>query len=109
MLLTIVCYFCIEIVWSEEVIDDLFRTKIKFLLEAAYHLDLGFHILRKVEIGERKARSEWIPKLAQLLISNEDELITAWPADRDQELAQDEKVAKETIKIVATKMGMKIK
>lgn len=97
--------------------NNLFGTKIRSLREAqglmqrhvAYHLDIDSPMLSNVEGGERKARREWIPKLAQLFKANEDELLTAWLADRIQELVQDEKVAKDTIKTVATKMGMKIR
>jgi HTH-type transcriptional regulator, competence development regulator len=97
--------------------ENLFGTKIRSLREAqgliqrhvAYHLDIDSPMLSNVERGERKARREWIPKLAQLLKANEDELLTAWLADRIQELVQDEKVAKDTIKTVAAKMGMKVK
>jgi len=97
--------------------ENLFGTKIRSLREAsgilqrqvAYHLDIDSPMLSNVERGERKARREWIPKLAQLLKANEDELLTAWLADRIQELVQDEKVAKDSIKAVATKMGMKVK
>lgn len=97
--------------------NNLFGTKIRSLREAqglmqrhvAYHLDIDSPMLSNVERGERKARREWIPKLAQLLKANEDELLTAWLADRIQELVKDEKVAKDTIKTVANKMGMKVK
>jgi transcriptional regulator with XRE-family HTH domain len=97
--------------------ENLFGTKIRSLREAsgilqrqvAYHLDIDSPMLSNVERGERKARREWIPKLAQLLKANEDELLTAWLADRIQELVQDEKVAKDSIKAVAIKMGMKVK
>ncbi len=97
--------------------ENLFGTKIRSLREAqglmqrhvAYHLDIDSPMLSNVERGERKARREWIPKLAQLLKTNEDELLIAWLPDRIQELVQDEKVAKDTIKTVATKMGMKVK
>jgi hypothetical protein len=75
----------------------------------AYHLDIDSPMLSNNERGERKARREWIPKLAQFLKANEDELLTAWLADRIQELVQDEKVAIDTIRTVATKMGMKVK
>jgi transcriptional regulator with XRE-family HTH domain len=93
--------------------ENLFGTKIRSLREAsgilqrqvAYHLDIDSPMLSNVERGERKARREWIPKLAQLLKTNEDELLTAWLADRIQELVQDEKVAKDSIKAVAIKMG----
>jgi len=95
---------------------NLFGTKIRSLREAqglmqrhvAYHLDIDSPMLSNIERAERKARREWIPKLAQLLKINEDELLTAWLADRIQEIVQDEKVAKDTIKTVATKMGMKV-
>ena len=94
--------------------NNLFGTKIRSLREdqglmqrhVAYHLDIDSPMLSNVQRGERKARREWIPKLAQLLKANEDELLTAWLADRIQELVQDEKVAKDTIKTVATKMGI---
>ena len=97
--------------------ENLFGTKIRSLREAsgilqrqvAYHLDIDSPMLSNVERGERKARREWIPKLAQLLKTNEDELLTGWLADRIQELVQDEKVAKDSIKAVALKMGMKVK
>jgi hypothetical protein len=46
---------------------------------------------------------------ACIVKANEDELLTAWLADRIQELVQDEKVAKDSIKAVAIKMGMKVK
>ena len=44
-----------------------------------------------------------------MCVANEDEPLSAWLADCIQELVQDEKVAKDTIKTVATKMGMKVK
>ena len=43
-------------------------------------------MLSNIERYERKARREWIPKLAQQLKANEDELLTTWFADRIQEL-----------------------
>ena len=66
-------------------------------------------MLSNIERGWRKARRKWIPKLAQLLKANEDELLTAWFADRIQELVQDEKVTKDTIKTVASQMEIKVK
>lgn len=62
-----------------------------------------------MERGERKGRREWIPKLAQQLKANEDELLTAWLADRIQEFVQDEKVTKDNIKKVASQMEIKVK
>jgi hypothetical protein len=56
--------------------------------------------LSNIESDERK---ELISKLVQLLKTNKYELLIALLADRFQELVQDEKVAKDTIKTVATK------
>lgn len=97
--------------------ENLIGTKSRSIREAsgilqrhlAYLLDTDSPMLSNVERGERRARREWIPKLAQLLKANEDELLTAWFAGRIQELVQDEKVAKDSIKAVAIKMGMKVK
>ena len=66
-------------------------------------------MLSNIERDERKARREWIPKLAQQLKANEDELLAAWFADRIQELVQYEKVTKATIKTVASQMEIKVK
>ena len=66
-------------------------------------------MLSNIERYERKARREWIPKLAQQLKANEDELLIAWLADRIQELVQDEKVTKATIKTVASHIEIKVK
>lgn len=77
--------------------------------QVAYHLDIDSPMLSNIERGDRRAKREWITKLAKLLEVSEDELLTYWLADRIQELVQDERVAKDTIKTVATKMGMKVK
>ena len=66
-------------------------------------------MLSNIERYERKARREWIPKLAQQLKANEDELLIAWLADRIQELVQDEKVTKATIKTVASHIEITVK
>ncbi|MFN6072883.1 MAG: hypothetical protein ACK489_11470 [Bacteroidota bacterium] len=66
-------------------------------------------MLSNIERDERKARREWIPKLAQQLKANEDELLAAWFADRIQELVQYEKVTKATIKTVASQMEITVK
>jgi len=47
--------------------------------------------------------------LAQLLKANKDELLAYLLTDCILEIVQDEKVAKETIKIMAIKMRIKVK
>jgi transcriptional regulator with XRE-family HTH domain len=95
--------------------EYLFGKKIRALREAqgllqrqvAYHLDIDSPMLSNIERGDRRARREWIPKLAQLLNVSEEELLTFWLADKVFDVVNDEKVAKETIKTVAKTIGLK--
>ena len=95
--------------------EYLFGKKIRALREAqgllqrqvAYHLDIDSPMLSNIERGDRRARREWIPKLAKLLNVSEEELLTFWLADKVFDVVNDEKVAKETIKTVAKTIGLK--
>jgi transcriptional regulator with XRE-family HTH domain len=95
--------------------EHLFGKKIRALREAqgllqrqvAYHLDIDSPMLSNIERGDRRAKREWIPKLAKLLQVNEEELLTYWLADRVFDVVDNEKVAKETIKTVAKSIGLK--
>ena len=95
--------------------EYLFGKKIRALREAqgllqrqvAYHLDIDSPMLSNIERGDRRARREWIPKLAQLLNVSEEELLTFWLADKVFDVVNDEKLAKETIKTVAKTIGLK--
>ena len=97
--------------------EYLFGKKIRALRDAqgllqrqvAYHLDIDSPMLSNIERGDRRAKREWIPKLAKLLQVSEEELLTYWLADRVFDVVDNEKVSKDTIKTVATKMGMKVK
>lgn len=64
-------------------------------------------MLSNFERGDRRAKREWIPKLAKLLQVSEDELLAYWLADRVFDVVDNEKVAKETIKTVAKRIGLK--
>lgn len=44
--------------------------------QVAYHLDIDSPMLSNIERGDRRARREWIPKLAKLLNVSEEELLT---------------------------------
>ncbi len=76
--------------------------------QVAYHLDIDSPMLSNIERGDRQAKREWIPKLAKLIQVSEKELLTYWLADRVFDVVDNEKVSKDTIKMVATKMGMKV-
>ena len=75
--------------------------------QVAYHLDIDSPMLSNIERGDRRAKREWIPKLAKLLQVSEEELLTYWLADRVFDVVDNEKVAKETIKTVAKSIGLK--
>ncbi len=95
--------------------EYLFGKKIRALREAqgllqrqvAYHLDIDSPMLSNIERGDRRARREWIPKLAKIFNVREEELLTFWLADKVFDVVNDEKVAKETIKTVAKTIGLK--
>ena len=95
--------------------EYLFGKKIRALREAqgllqrqvAYHLDIDSPMLSNIERGDRRARREWIPKVAKLLNVSEEELLTFWLADKVFDVVNDEKLAKETIKTVAKTIGLK--
>ena len=50
--------------------------------QVASVLEIDTAMLSKIERGERKAKKEYIPLLANLLHSNEKELYTIWLADQ---------------------------
>lgn len=95
--------------------EYLFGKKIRAMREAkgllqrqvAYYLDIDSPMLSNIERGDRRAKREWIPKLAKLLQVSEEELLTYWLADRVFDVVDNEKVAKETIKTVAKSIGLK--
>jgi transcriptional regulator with XRE-family HTH domain len=70
------------------------------LMQVASALETDTAHISKLERGERKAKREQVLKLATLLETNPDELITLWLSDRIYELVKDEKVAKDSLEIV---------
>ena len=80
--------------------EYLFGKKIRALREGqvllhrqvAYQLDIDSPMLSNIERGDRRAKREWIPRLAKRLQVSE-ELLTYWMADRVFDLVDNEKVA----------------
>jgi len=56
-------------------------------------------LLSKIERGERIAKRETVLKLAKILKTNEDQLLSLWLADRLYKLAQEEDVALKAIQL----------
>jgi len=77
------------------------------LRKLAAALDIDSATYWKIEKGERRARKEYIPIIAELLETNKDELLTLWLADQVTAIVADEKdiatkvlnIAKENVEI----------
>ena len=67
--------------------------------EIAPLLDMDSPLLSKIERGERIAKRETVLKLANILKTNEDQLLSLWLADRLYNLAQEEDVALKAIQL----------
>lgn len=67
--------------------------------QVASVLEIDTAMLSKIERGERRAKKEHIPLLANLLHSNEKELYTIWLANQVYELIKDEENATEILKV----------
>lgn len=77
----------------------MFNDRIKQLREnlqipqrkLAAKLDIDTASYCKIERGERRARKEYIPAIAELLQADEKELLTLWLADQLTAVVADEK------------------
>ena len=67
--------------------------------QVASVLEIDTAMLSKIERGERRAKKEYIPLLANLLHSNERELYTIWLADQIYQLVENEEQALQALKI----------
>lgn len=67
--------------------------------QVASVLEIDTAMLSKIERGERRAKKEHIPLLANLLHSNEKELYTIWLADQIYNLVENEEQALQALKI----------
>lgn len=72
--------------------------------KVAAALDMDAGLYSKIERGERPAKREQVVHLAQILGTDEKELLTLWLADQIKEITEQEKeIAEEAMEIV--KMG----
>ena len=67
--------------------------------QVASVLEIDTAMLSKIERGERRAKREYIPLLANLLHANERELFTIWFADQVYELIKEEEYASDILKV----------
>jgi transcriptional regulator with XRE-family HTH domain len=86
-----------------------FGEKIKELREAqgllqrqvASTLDIDAPLFSKIERGERVAKKELISKLAEILKTDKEQLLTLWLADQVFDVVKNEDVADEALKSVS--------
>lgn len=67
--------------------------------QLAANLEIDTPMFSKIERGERKAKRDQVLKIAELLKTNEQELLALWLADRIKELVTDEDQALQALKI----------
>lgn len=72
--------------------------------QLAAGLEVDTPMYSKIERGERKAKKEQVLKLAELLKTDKEELLTLWLAGQVYEIVKDEKVAKAALKFVEQKI-----
>lgn len=67
--------------------------------QLAASLEIDTPMFSKIERGDRKAKREQVLKLAQLLNTNEEELLTIWLAEQIYQLVENEAQALQALKI----------
>ena len=72
--------------------------------QLAASLEIDTPMYSKIERGERRAKREQVVLLAELLSTDEDELLALWLAGQVYELVKDEAIAKEALSLVNQKL-----
>ena len=88
--------------------ENRFGVKIKtlreqnhlYLRQVAACLEIDSALLSKIEKGIRNLKKERIPKLAEVLNADKEELLTLFLADQLDEIIKDEPLDKKAINII---------
>lgn len=72
--------------------------------QLASGLEIDTPMYSKIERGERRAKREQVLKLAKMLNTDKDELLTLWLAGQVYEIVKDEDVAKDAMNLVEKKL-----
>lgn len=73
--------------------------------QVASVLEIDTAMLSKIERGERRAKKEHIPLLANLLHANEKELYTIWLADQVYEIIKEESNPSEIVQVAINELN----
>jgi transcriptional regulator with XRE-family HTH domain len=81
-------------------IKTLREQKHLYLRQVAAHLEIDTALLSKIEKGVRNLKKELIPKLAEVLNANKEELLTLYLADQLDEIIKDEPLGQKAMNII---------
>lgn len=82
-----------------EKIKELRESKGLLQRQLAASLEIDTPMFSKIERGERRAKREQVVKLAELLKTDVNELLTVWLADQVYEIVKDEDTAVGALKV----------
>lgn len=82
-----------------EKIKELRESKGLLQRQLAASLEIDTPMFSKIERGERRAKREQVVKLAELLKTDVNELLTVWLADQVYEIVRDEETAVGALKV----------
>jgi transcriptional regulator with XRE-family HTH domain len=71
-----------------------------YLRQVAAYLEIDTALLSKIEKGVRNLKKEHIPKLAEVLNADKEELLTLYLADQLDEIIKDEPLGKKAMNII---------
>lgn len=80
-------------------IKELRESKQLLQRQLAASLEIDTPMFSKIERGERRAKREQVIKLARLLQTDVNELLTVWLADQVYEIVKDEEIAEGALKV----------
>lgn len=81
-------------------IRELRTAQNMLLRQLASKLEIDTSIISKMERGERRIKKEHVAILAEILKTNEGELMTLWLSDKVMEVVEDELYANQALKSV---------
>jgi transcriptional regulator with XRE-family HTH domain len=82
-----------------ERIKELRESKELLQRQLAASLEIDTPMFSKIERGERRAKREQVLKLAELLQTDANELLTMWLADQVYEIVKNEDTAEGALKV----------
>lgn len=80
-------------------IKELRESKELLQRQLAASLEIDTPMFSKIERGERRAKREQVIKLAELLQTDVNELLTVWLADQVYEIVKDEEIAEGALRV----------